>query len=107
MLLAGCVAPSNPHSIRPLSQFQQEELLVDNFSGTVQLFAFDFVPRGWRHCDGAQLPVHQHPALFSLLGNRFGGNPGTTFALPDLRNQAPASGLVYAICVDGVLPPRA
>ena len=80
---------------------------MENFIGTIQLFAFDFVPRGWRHCDGAHLPVHQHQALFTLLGNRFGGNPGSTFALPDLRDKAPGPGLVYAICVEGVLPPRA
>ena len=80
---------------------------MDNVIGTVQLFAFEFVTRGWQHCNGALLPVNQHMALFTVLGNRFGGTPGSTFALPDLRDKAPAPGLVYAICVDGVLPVRA
>ena len=52
---------------------------------------------------GQILPISQNTALFSLLGNRFGGNGTTTFALPDLRDAAP-QGLIYGICTQGVFP---
>jgi microcystin-dependent protein len=36
-------------------------------------------------CRGQILEVRNHEALFSLLGNRWGGDGHSTFALPDLR----------------------
>jgi microcystin-dependent protein len=57
--------------------------------GTIQLFAFNFVPRGWAACDGRVLQVQQHSALFALLGVQYGGDGQTTFALPDLRGRVP------------------
>lgn len=39
-------------------------------------------------CDGQTLPINQYQALYALLANRFGGNAGTTFQLPDLRYRA-------------------
>jgi microcystin-dependent protein len=44
---------------------------------------------GWVPCDGRLLNVQQNQALYSLLGNRFGGTAPQTFALPDLRGRAP------------------
>jgi microcystin-dependent protein len=40
-------------------------------------------------CNGQILPVADYPALFDLLGNLYGGDGVTTFALPDLRGRAP------------------
>ena len=58
-----------------------------------------------RLCNGDLLQIAQNRALFSLLGNRFGGDGKQTFALPDLRAVAPSK-FNYYICVqDGVLPP--
>lgn len=57
-----------------------------------------------RLCNGDLLPIAQNRALFSLLGNRFGGDGKQTFALPDLRAVAPSK-FNYYICVQGVLPP--
>jgi len=45
-------------------------------------------PRGWAFCDGKLLPIAQYRLLFSIIGNTYGGG-GDTFALPDLRAQAP------------------
>lgn len=61
------------------------------FLGQVSYCAFDFCPRRWGLADGAQMPINQNTAVFSLLGARFGGNGATTFALPDLRGRAPVS----------------
>lgn len=56
-------------------------------------------------CNGQILPISGNPALFSLLGTRFGGDGVTTFALPDLRDVAP-NGLTYSILTQGVFPSR-
>lgn len=52
---------------------------------------------------GQVLQIEQNRALFSLLGNRYGGDGVTTFALPDLREAAP-NGLTYYIITEGVYP---
>jgi microcystin-dependent protein len=46
------------------------------------------VLRGWAQCNGQFLPINQNQALFSILGTQYGGNGQTTFALPDLREDA-------------------
>jgi hypothetical protein len=60
--------------------------------------------------DGRLLAINQNTALFSLLGDRFGGDGRVTFALPDLRGVAPKSAngepLNYFICVVGYFPSR-
>jgi microcystin-dependent protein len=61
----------------------------DSFIGEVKLFAGDFAPRRWALCEGQLLPVSQHPALFSILGNKYGGDGRNTFKLPDLRGRTP------------------
>ena len=62
---------------------------MDPVISEIQLFAFDFAPRGWASCNGQILSIAQNTALFSLLGTTYGGNGTTTFALPDLRGRAP------------------
>jgi microcystin-dependent protein len=54
----------------------------------IQIFAFNFAPRGWAQCNGQILSISLNTALFSLLGTTYGGNGQTTFALPDLRGRA-------------------
>jgi len=55
--------------------------------GEVSMFAGNYEPAGWAFADGRLLPIHQHTALFSLLGTTYGGNGETTFGLPDLRGR--------------------
>lgn len=72
------------------------------------------IPRGFMLCDGRMLDTAKNPALFSIIGNRYGGDGRSTFALPDLRvrdskgNVDPADpwhrGPVILICVEGVYP---
>lgn len=62
--------------------------MTDPFVGEIQLFGFNFAPRGWAHCNGALLAISQNTALFSLLGVRYGGDGRTTFALPNLSGRA-------------------
>jgi microcystin-dependent protein len=58
------------------------------FLGQIEIFAFDFAPKGWAQCNGQLLPIAQNQALFALLGTTYGGG-GNTFALPDLRGRTP------------------
>ncbi len=62
---------------------------MEPFIGQIQLFGFNFAPRGWALCDGQLLPINQNSALFSLLGTIYGGDGRTSFALPDLRGRVP------------------
>jgi microcystin-dependent protein len=62
---------------------------MDPIMGTIILFAGNFAPQGWFTCEGQSLPVNQYQALFSLLGNRYGGDAVNTFNLPDLRGAFP------------------
>jgi microcystin-dependent protein len=61
------------------------------FMGQIEIFSFNFAPKGWALCNGQLLPINQNQALFSLLGTQFGGNGQTNFALPDLRSRIPIS----------------
>jgi hypothetical protein len=73
--------------------------------GEVRLFAGDFNP-GWTVIAAGQLmSIGQNVALFSLLGNKYGGNGQTTFALPNLRGLGPG-GTNYVICIQGTYPSR-
>jgi microcystin-dependent protein len=43
----------------------------------------------WAFCNGAVLPVSQNQALYSLIGNTYGGTSPTTFGLPNLQGRVP------------------
>lgn len=62
---------------------------MDPFIAEIKMFAGTFAPQGWFFCDGSLLPIAQYSVLFSLLGNNFGGDGVTNFALPDLRGRVP------------------
>ena len=62
--------------------------MASPYIGQIQLFGFNFAPRGWAFCDGQLLPINSYTALFSLLGTTFGGDGRTTFGLPDLRGRS-------------------
>lgn len=57
---------------------------MDAYIGQIQLFAFGFAPLGWSLCSGQTLQIMANQALFSLIGNKFGGDSKTTFCLPNL-----------------------
>jgi len=62
---------------------------MDPYLGEIRIFAGTYAPKNWHFCDGTLLPVSQFEALFSLIGNAYGGDGRTTFALPDLRAVVP------------------
>lgn len=62
------------------------------FIGTIILWSPTFSPRSWAYCAGQLLGIAQNSALFSLIGNTYGGDGQTTFALPDLRSRVAVGG---------------
>lgn len=46
-------------------------------------------PAGWMFCNGQLLNVADNPALFAVLGTKFGGDGVTTFGLPDMQGRVP------------------
>jgi microcystin-dependent protein len=62
--------------------------MTEPFIGEIQLFGFNFAPRGWAACNGVTMAIQQNTALFSLLGTQYGGNGQTTFMLPNFVNRA-------------------
>ena len=71
------------------------------FIGDVLLAAGQFA--GGMVAKGQILQKNQNEQLFNVIGNKFGGDGETTFALPDLRDAAP-NGLTYYICTVGMFP---
>lgn len=59
------------------------------FVSEIDLFPFNFPPKGWAQCDGQLMAIAQNTALFSLLGTFYGGNGTSTFAIPDMRGRVP------------------
>lgn len=63
--------------------------MAEPFLSEIRIVSFDYAPRGWAQCNGQLLPINQNQALFSLLGNTYGGNGLVNFALPDFRARVP------------------
>ncbi|HXU28939.1 MAG TPA: phage tail protein [Thermoanaerobaculia bacterium] len=61
--------------------------------GSIHLFAFDYPPPGLLVCDGRTVETARYPRLAQAIGNRFGGDGKSTFALPDLAAWAPRKSL--------------
>ena len=63
--------------------------MVEPYIGEIRMFGFNFPPAGWAFCEGQSLSIEQNQALFSILGNRYGGDGRVSFNLPDLRGRTP------------------
>ncbi|WP_288579620.1 MULTISPECIES: phage tail protein [Lysinibacillus] len=63
---------------------------MDPYIGEIRLFAGGFVPAGWALCDGSIYLIQQYQALYTVIGNQFGGDlKKGTFALPDFKGRIP------------------
>ena len=59
------------------------------YIGEIRMVGFNYAPSGWALCNGQPMPISQFQALYSLIGNTYGGDGRTTFNLPDLRGRVP------------------
>ena len=78
------------------------------YTGQIIMLAGKFCPRETAEANGQILPVQNNEALYSLLGNRYGGDAPTTFALPKLAGGVPGKDPALKVCVvlNGLYPPR-
>jgi microcystin-dependent protein len=61
--------------------------VAEPFLGQVATVSFTYAPDGWATCWGQQVQASQNQALYSLLGNQFGGTAPSTFNLPNLAGR--------------------
>lgn len=61
---------------------------MDAFIGEIRAFPYNYIPAGWLQCNGQIVSVQQYPALFALIGVKFGGSYPTSFAVPNLSGLA-------------------
>jgi microcystin-dependent protein len=78
------------------------------FTGSVVLGKNLTEDQGLRYllpCDGRLLDARLEPTLYSILGNRFGGEKDKTFRLPDLNSGVmPVEGAKFYIITQGIYP---
>lgn len=95
----------NVHQQVATSETTDRFLDVDGIIGTVELLAGTYARKGFLPCDGRKLLVRESRfnALFSLIGNRFGGDGFNTFQLPDMRKRIPvgADGIQFKLGEQG------
>lgn len=62
--------------------------MADCFLGEIRIFAGDYAPEGWLLCQGQSLSVSEYQALYSVIGNTYGGD-SVKFNLPNLMGRVP------------------
>lgn len=63
--------------------------MADPYVGEIRAVAFNYAPDGWLLCQGQILNINSYQALYTLLGNTYGGNASQgTFGLPDLQGRS-------------------
>ena len=73
------------------------------FIGEVILFSGNFVPDGWKECNGQVMKIKNNESLYSILGITYGGDGNTVFNLPNITSPANTR---YIICTMGLFPSR-
>jgi microcystin-dependent protein len=85
----------------------QELTGVNHYVGEIAIFAGNFAPHGFAFCEGQIIKLPEYTPLFDLIGNRYGGDGRTTFALPNLKDaEKSLGGARYIISLDGTWPSR-
>lgn len=58
-------------------------------AGTIQMYGGSTIPDGWLLCDGSFYMPSEYPELYAAIGQTWGYNDVTGFAVPDLQGRAP------------------
>ena len=66
------------------------------FMGQITTVGFNWAPLNYAMCDGQVVAIGSKAALYSLIGNYYGGDGRSTFAYPNLQSRTPVGqGLLY------------
>jgi microcystin-dependent protein len=57
---------------------------MEYYTGSIEFFAAQYAPPGFRPCDGTVYAIKAFEALYSIIGTTFGGDGRANFAMPDL-----------------------
>lgn len=76
LLIAAAIAAAAPTAARAGAE---------PFLGEIMFMSSTYCPLDFVEADGRLLPIDENRALFTLIGDRYGGDGRTTFAVPDLR----------------------
>lgn len=87
---------------------------METYLGQIVYVPWTWTIQNFALCSGQTLPISQYQALFSLLGDNFGGDSVHSFCLPDLRpldqngnrRSWEAGDIVAQIALQGVYPSR-
>jgi microcystin-dependent protein len=94
-------------SQNPKSKIEKRNIMnVEVFIGTILLFPYSFIPTGSVPCDGRLLQIVSNQALFALIGNLYGGDGRTNFAVPNLNGAETLPQMRYYIALTGIFPQR-
>ena len=63
--------------------------MVQPFIGEIRMFGGNYAPYQWAFCQGSSITITDNEALYSLIGDAFGGDGRTYFKLPDFRGRIP------------------
>ncbi|NGM36096.1 phage tail protein [Methylobacterium sp. DB0501] len=63
--------------------------MAEAFIGQIMLYGGDWAPKDWAFCAGQTMHIQDNPALYSIIGTKYGGDGVQTFKLPDLRSRVP------------------
>lgn len=85
----GTAAAERPSIAGLQTQIDTLMMVGRPFLGEMRVFSGNFEPDGWLYCNGRLLAIRTYPDLFSVVGNTYGGDGRTTFAIPDLRGRVP------------------
>lgn len=89
VLLAGTAAGQRPSIAGLQAQIDALMMVGRPFLAEMRAFGGNFEPDGWMYCNGRLLAISSYPDLYSVVGNTYGGDGRTTFAIPDLRGRVP------------------
>jgi microcystin-dependent protein len=61
--------------------------MSEPYIGEIRLLPYTFAPKDWAYCNGQLMDISQHTPLYAVIGNNYGGDGRTTFALPNLQGR--------------------
>lgn len=73
------------------------------YIGQIFQFSGDFEFEGALFCDGRTLHINKYQVLFSIIGNRYGGDGISTFNLPKIDT---VNNIRYMIVSENALYPE-
>jgi len=91
----------------PFRPADAQKAPIQGYTGQILAIAGSFCPPGTAPADGRTLPVAQYRALFAQIGNTFGGDGKTNFAVPNLNQGGGLAPTVRScIILNGINPEK-